>query len=62
MVAGGGGASSAQMVGGGPVEVAECFSIDDAILLSRASLSSKAMMLYVMTCSRCSKNTSWYFV
>ena len=46
---------------GGPVEVVVCFSIRRIMFLSRASSSSKAMVLCVMTCSRCSKNRSWYF-
>ena len=60
MVVGGGigGVSSVQMAW---VEDAECVSINDAMFLSRASSSSKAMVLYVMTCSRCSKNRLWYF-
>ena len=46
------------MGGGGPVEVAECFSIDHKTFLIRASSSSKAMVLCVMTCSRCLKKRS----
>ena len=45
---GGGDALSLPVIGGGgPVEIAECFSIEHTMFLIRASLSFKAMVMCV---------------